>query len=102
MIDTGRLLSVGYSNHSLEDFLGLLRCAGVTAVADVRSHPASRYNPHTNGPQLAASLRALGITYVFLGDQLGGRPEPRELYDDGRVNYERVRQTDFFREGLAR
>src|SRR5205814_1296913 len=97
------LLSVGHSNHSLEEFLALLRRAGVTAVADVRSSPFSRYNPHTNGPQLAAALQQAGISYVFLGDQLGGRPPPRELYDEeGRIDYERVRQTDFFRLGLDR
>ena len=32
MSDTGRLLSVGYSNHTLEQFLALLRGAGVTAL----------------------------------------------------------------------
>src|SRR5205807_4582797 len=64
--------------------------------------PFSRYNPHTNGPQLTAALRSVGIAYVFLGEQLGGRPAPRELYDEDRVDYERVRRTDFFREGLDR
>jgi hypothetical protein len=102
MTDINRLLSVGYSNHTLEQFLALLRGAGVTALADVRTSPFSRYNPHTNGPQLATALRAVGIAYVFLGAQLGGRPAPRELYDEDRVNYERVRRTDFFREGLDR
>ncbi len=102
MSDTWRLLSVGYSNHSLEQFLALLHAAGVTALADVRSSPFSRYNPHTNGPQLASALRAIGITYVFLGEQLGGRPAPPELYDEGRVNYERVRQTGLFQEGIER
>ena len=44
-----------------------------------------------------------GIAYVFLGDQLGGRPRDRELYDaDGRVDYERVRATAEFRHGLER
>jgi hypothetical protein len=98
-----RLLSVGHSHHDLDAFVALLRGAGVTAVADVRSSPFSRRLPHFNGPQLAATLRARGVTYVFLGDLLGGRPEPDELYDaDGRVDYERVRATDFFREGLDR
>jgi uncharacterized protein (DUF488 family) len=102
MSHTGRLLSVGYSNHTLEQFLALLRAAGVSALADVRTSPFSRYNPLTNGPQLSAALRAVGIAYVFLGEQLGGRPGPRELYDEDRVDYERVRQTAFFREGLER
>src|SRR5262245_15452457 len=85
-----RLLSVGHSNHSFEQFVELLRGAGVTALADVRSSPFSRRLPHFNGPQLAASLRPLGIASVFLGDDLGGRPRPRDLYDeDGRVDYEK-------------
>jgi uncharacterized protein (DUF488 family) len=97
------LLSVGHSNHTLERFLDLLREAGVTALADVRSSPFSRRQPHFNGPALAPVLRQADIAYVFLGDQLGGRPRPRSLYDEeGRVDYERVRATDFFRKGLER
>jgi uncharacterized protein (DUF488 family) len=98
-----RLLSVGHSNHELETFLNLLEKAGVTAVADVRSHPHSRRLPHFNGPELAAALRGRGIHYVFLGDQLGGRPEDPDLYDEqGQVVYERVRTTEPFRRGLER
>ncbi len=98
-----RLLSVGYSNHDLDAFLALLAGAGVTAIADVRSSPFSRYQPPFNGPQLAPALERRGIAYVFLGEQLGGRPAPPELYDkEGRVDYERVRATDFFQEGLDR
>src|SRR5262245_53373604 len=98
-----RLLSVGYSNLDLDAFLALLAGAGVTAVADVRSRPYSRYMPQYNRPQFAPALERRGIAYVFLGEQLGGRPAPPGLYDaEGRVDYERVRDTDFFREGLNR
>src|SRR5262245_44126877 len=84
------LISVGHSNHPLEQFLELLRGAGVSALADVRSSPFSR-QPHFNGPALAPVLRQADIAYVFLGDQLGGRPRSRALYDDeGRVDYELV------------
>lgn len=97
------LLSVGHSNHSLEQFLALLQAAGVTALADVRSSPFSRRHPQFNGPELAVALRAAQIAYVFLGDQLGGRPRSGDLYDeDGRVDYELVRATPTFQGGLAR
>src|SRR5690606_31468697 len=44
-----------------------------------------------------------GIPYVFLGAELGGRPDGREFYDpDGQVNYDRRAQTPDFLEGLAR
>jgi uncharacterized protein (DUF488 family) len=103
----GRLLSVGHSNHDEGRLLDLLRRAGVTAVGDVRSSPFSRRLPQFNRPQLEALLRGYDIAYVFLGDQLGGRPADADLYDeDGRggwvVNYERVRATTNFQRGLER
>jgi uncharacterized protein (DUF488 family) len=103
----GRPLSVGHSNHEAEGFLALLRGAGVSAVADVRSSPFSRRLPHFSRPQLEPMLRQAGLAYVFLGDLLGGRPAAEELYDDDGqgnrvVNYERVRATERFRQGLER
>ena len=96
-----RLLTVGHSTHDLEHFLKLVEGAGVTAVADVRSHPHSRRQPHFNGPELAAALRSRGMVYIFLGASLGGRPDDPELYDEGRVDYERVRATEAFRQGTT-
>jgi uncharacterized protein (DUF488 family) len=98
-----RLFSVGHSNHELAEFLGLLRGAGVTAIADVRSAPYSSRLPQFNKGVLEQALRDAGIAYVFLGHHLGGRPDDDDLHDaDGRVDYEKVRATAAFREGLDR
>lgn len=98
-----RLFSIGHSHHELPRLVELLRQAGVTAVADVRSRPYSGRHPHFNRPELAEALKQHGIAYFFLGDTLGGRPEAADLYDaDGRVNYERVRRTTLFQQGLER
>jgi uncharacterized protein (DUF488 family) len=98
-----RLFSVGHSNHDLPMFLDLLRHNGVTALADVRSAPYSPRYPQFNREHLERALRAADLRYVFLGEELGGRPRPRELYDgQGRVDYQKVRATDFFRRGLDR
>src|SRR4051812_35974451 len=97
------LFTVGHSNHEPDAFLDLLQSAGVTAVADVRSSPYSRRQPHFSRQTLEALLRQRGIAYVFLGEQLGGRPASPELYDaEGWANYEAIRQTARFREGLDR
>jgi uncharacterized protein (DUF488 family) len=99
----GRLFTVGHSNHPPEHFLGLLRAQGITAVADVRSSPYSRRQPHFSRPQLEGALRREGIAYVFLGDLLGGRPADRSLYDpEGWADYEKVRATRDFARGLDR
>src|SRR5579872_5796552 len=100
---TGRLLSVGHSNHEWPRLLELLRGAGVTAVADVRSSPYSRRLPQYNRSVIEGALPQNGIAYVFLGDLLGGRPADRDLYDpEGWADYERMRRTAAFRRGLDR
>jgi hypothetical protein len=98
-----RLLTVGHSNHEAEAFLALLQAADVTALADVRSSPYSRRLPHFSRPSLEVLLRATGIAYVFLGRELGGRPADSQLYHpEGWADYERIRATATFQEGLQR
>ena len=98
-----RLFTIGHSKHEFGRFLQLLRNAGGTVVADVRSSPFSRRLPHLNQRELCAALEREGIGYLFLGDQLGGRPHDLNLYDvEGRVDYWRVRRSESFRAGLDR
>ena len=95
------VLTIGHSNHSMDALLALLKQHGVTAVADVRSAPYSRYMPQFNHDALQGVLEAGGIEYVYLGGELGGRPADRSCYDEeGRVLYERVAETDAFDDGI--
>jgi uncharacterized protein (DUF488 family) len=97
------LLTIGHSNHSIEAFILLLRQHGITAVADVRSHPFSRYLPHFNKSEITASLSAVGIQYVFLGKELGARPEDLSCYDtSGKALYDRIAATPIFTSGIQR
>ena len=96
------VLTIGHSTHAPGSFVALLRQHDVTAVADVRSTPYSRFNPQFNREPLAEALEAEGIRYVYLGYELGGRPDDPACYEDGRVRYDRVAATESFRDGLAR
>ena len=96
------ILTIGHSRHSLERFIALLEGAGATAVADVRSAPVSRFSPHFNKAALAASLGARDIDYVFLGKELGGRPEQKAMYTQGVADYEKMAASPDFHAGIAR
>jgi uncharacterized protein (DUF488 family) len=96
------LFSIGHSNYEIDVFISLLKKYGVTGVADVRSHPYSRFLPHFNRVALQESLTKEGICYVFLGRELGARPSNRECYVDGKAVYERIAATEAFREGIQR
>jgi uncharacterized protein (DUF488 family) len=96
--------SIGHSDHALEAFVALLRRHGVTTLVDVRSQPYSRWVPDYNRETLARALAGAGLTYVFMGDSLGGRPADPSLYNSeeagGRPDYERVAVTPAFQAGV--
>jgi len=69
------ILTVGHSNHEEQEFLDLLRGAGVELIADVRANPRSRY-PQFNRSALAGTMKANGVGYAPLGADLGGRRVP--------------------------
>lgn len=96
------VLTIGHSSHDLETFTALLRQHEVQEVADVRSAPYSRFAPHFNRGALERSLRKCGIGYVFLGRELGVRSEDPSCYENGQVQYARLKCTDGFRGGIER
>lgn len=100
--DAGTVYTVGHSTHDIEVFVDLLVQHSISAVADVRSTPASRFNPQFNRDPIKASLAKAGIGYVFLGRELGARSSDSTCYVDGKVQYERLARTPAFLEGLSR
>jgi uncharacterized protein (DUF488 family) len=89
-MDEPQILTIGHSNHPIERFLALVQGAGVSALADVRSFPSSRYAPQFNKATLAKSLEEKAIAYLYLGKELGGR------------THEHPSTPDSFRAGLDR
>ena len=96
------VFSIGHSSMSYEEFVRSLRNASITAVADVRSMPFSRRNPQFNRDTLRDELRIDGIAYVFLGEELGGRPKERQYFCEGVADYEKMAKSSDFERGLRR
>ncbi len=94
------IYTIGHSNGSSEHLLSLLDQHGITAVADVRSRPYSRFNPQFNREALARALKNSGREYFFLGHELGARSEDRACYRDGRAQYVLIAQTPLFKRGI--
>jgi len=96
------IYTIGHSTHSLENFIKILKSRGITAIADVRSAPYSRFQPQFNREPLTKSLKDSDIEYVFVGDLIGGRSTNEDDYENGRVVYSRLRNSDNFENGLQR
>ena len=102
MVTEQAVFTIGHSNHALDAFLDLLRGHRISAVADVRSAPYSRYCPHFNKEPLSRSLGDAGVKYVYLGHELGGRSDDLTCYENGRVRYSRLVRQPEFRDGIVR
>ena len=97
------LFTIGHSNHCLVLFVELLHRYDISAVADVRSAPYSRYVVHFNKGEIEQTLRSKGIQYLFMGNAIGGKPSDRSLYaPDGAVRYDAVARLATFQAGLDR
>jgi len=97
------IYSIGYGGKKIDDFIEELKSFEIHFLLDIRSKPFSKWNPQFNKNELKFKLEENGIKYVFVGDALGGLPEDRSCYDDnGKVIYDRVKEKDFFKEGLER
>jgi uncharacterized protein (DUF488 family) len=108
-----KLLTVGHSNHTIERFVQLLDLGGIATLVDVRTSPASRFNPQFNQGSLDPVLAQHLVTYVFAGRYLGGRPpdptcyKHRVLPPEGtdylhEVDYPEVMRRDWFVKGIQR
>jgi uncharacterized protein (DUF488 family) len=96
------VFTIGHSTQTQERFIGLLQQHGITALCDVRSKPYSRMNPQFNREELEQALLAHGITYRFLGKELGARSGDPSCYEGGKVQYARLAETALFKDGIKR
>lgn len=97
------IYTIGHSNHPIEYFLELLQSKNINCVVDVRSTPASSYNPQFNQVPLRAYLKNNGITYMHFGEEFGARQEEESLLDnEGKVHFKFVQKSSAFQRGVER
>src|SRR6266436_1304723 len=98
-----QLFTVGHSAMEASALVKLLQQSDITLLVDVRSNPRSLRFPHFDREELTSTLKLSDIQYVFLGEELGGRPEDLKAYrSDGVVDYRARRSSASFRMGIDR
>ena len=95
--------TVGHSNLDFLQFVKLLQDRSVDLLIDVRSQPRSGRFPQFSQPGFDKMLQDAGIGYLFLGEELGGRPEDADAYrQTGVVDYRARRKSYAFHAGVER
>lgn len=96
------IYTVGYGNRTIADFLELLDNYKILYLLDIRTNPNSAYDKSYVRGNLLKSLKQKNITYVFMGDLLGGLPPEEECYTEGKVDYQKVKIQPFYLRGIKR
>jgi len=97
------IFTIGHSNHTIDYFLELLQSQNIDYLIDVRSMPASKYNPQFNQVPLCNFLKNNGITYEHFKEEFGARHEEEKILDEqGQVDFELFRKTFNFQQGVER
>jgi uncharacterized protein (DUF488 family) len=98
-----QLYTVGHSIYKIDDFVFLLKKNNINTIVDVRSTPYSKFASQYNKEILKYYLKKKKIHYIFMGDLLGARHKNRSLlFDDGKVNFQKVQKSKFFQDGITR
>lgn len=84
------IYTVGHGLLPLEALVKNLLDHEIEAVVDVRSQPFSGRAPQFNKETLGRALEAAGITYLWMGKALGGRPPDALRTATGAPDYERM------------
>ncbi len=95
--------TIGYGNLEVNRFIKLLKDNNIQVLCDIRSLPYSKFNPDFSKDTLEISLRKNSIKYIFMGNELGGRSDDPNCYDENdQIDYEKYAETDIFKKGLER
>jgi uncharacterized protein (DUF488 family) len=95
----------GHGTLPKDEFVALVRDAGVTEIVDVRSFPGSRHNPQFGREEMERWLPEADVSYAWMRD-LGGRRKPLPdsrhiaLRNESFRAYADYMETDSFHSGV--
>ena len=102
-MNTSSILSIGYGNREIDDFIAILKEYAIEFLLDLRSKPYSKYKIDFSGKLFETNLQKNGIKYVFMGDSLGGLPSDTSCYtEEGYVDYSQMESKKFYQDGVKR
>lgn len=97
------IYTIGHGNRTIKSFFDILHNLEIQFLIDVRSNPFSKYYPQYNRAELELNCKSQNISYVYMGDGLGGRPKDRSCFDaNGHVLYEIIMHKLFFLKAIDR
>lgn len=93
------IFSIGYGNRTLKNFIEILQKNEIQLLVDVRTNPFSRFRPEFNKKAFEVTLSEFGIRYIHK-PELGGKPKNEEFYQNGKLDYDKLRKSIPYLQGI--
>jgi uncharacterized protein (DUF488 family) len=94
-----KIWTTGYGNLSLKNFIENLQKNNIEILVDVRSNAFSRFRPEFNKRAFEIILSEFGIKYIHQPN-LGGKPKNEEFYTNGKLDYDKLRKSIPYLQGI--
>jgi uncharacterized protein (DUF488 family) len=91
MANSKKVFTIGYSGLKPSDFIEICKSNGVSKIIDIRRFPVSVKEPFYDRDALKSFLAPSKMSYVWLGEDLGG-------FREG--GYEKYTKTKGFQRGI--
>jgi uncharacterized protein (DUF488 family) len=103
-MDKQTVFSIGHGNKTIDEFVSELHSFDMEFLIDIRSKPYSKFSQHFSQQPLKMLVEKEHVKYVYMGKELGGLPthDYTCFTSDGKVDYDKLKEKDFFKEGLQR
>jgi uncharacterized protein (DUF488 family) len=86
------VFTIGYGGRRFDDFVALLQHHGISLVVDIRRFPRSKM-PEYNKQSIESKLPQFGISYIWMGETLGGLR---------RGGYPKYMESDDYQAGITK
>lgn len=101
------IYTIGYSTHSIDSFIELLKAFDIKKVIDIRTIPKSRHSPDFNADELKIILKKAKIGYQHIKELGGLRHPSKQSINTGWINdsfrgFADYMQTPSFQIGLKK
>ncbi|MFI3211269.1 MAG: DUF488 domain-containing protein [Peptostreptococcaceae bacterium] len=96
------LLTFGHSNYRIEYFIDILKKYNIDCLVDIRSISKPMYATEFNKRKISEILKANGIKYIDMTNELGEKRENNNLYTNGVVDFSKLSMDNDFQDGLNR
>jgi uncharacterized protein (DUF488 family) len=93
--------TIGHSDHTIENFIKLIKVREISNLIDIRSIPYSQYTKQFNKEELAKKIIENELKYRYLGNMVGGGLIRFQKSSHNTPMFKEFQENEKFQKGIS-